>query len=77
MQTSQRPAASASASVIATVTPLPAASPSALMTQRSPKSSRQASAPAFDLRGTFDGPLVASGVIYGPTGRVATRRSDG
>lgn len=32
-----------------------------------------ASAPAFDLRGTFDGPLVASGVIYGPTGRVATR----
>jgi hypothetical protein len=30
-------------------------------------------APAFDLRRTLDGPLVASGVIYGPTGRVATR----
>lgn len=32
-----------------------------------------ATAPAFDLRQTLDGPLVASGVIYGPTGRVATR----
>ena len=30
-------------------------------------------APAFDLRQTLNGPLVASGVIYGPTGRVATR----
>ena len=30
-------------------------------------------APAFDLRQVLDGPLVASGVIYGPTGRVATR----
>ncbi len=29
--------------------------------------------PAFDLRATLNGPLVASGVIYGPTGRVATR----
>jgi hypothetical protein len=29
--------------------------------------------PAFDLPRTLDGPLVASGVIYGPTGRVATR----
>lgn len=30
-------------------------------------------APAFDLRTALDGPLVASGVIYGPTGRVAAR----
>ena len=29
--------------------------------------------PAFDLRAVLDGPLIASGVIYGPTGRVATR----
>jgi hypothetical protein len=29
--------------------------------------------PAFDLRTTLDGPLVASGVIYGPTGRVTAR----
>jgi hypothetical protein len=32
-----------------------------------------ATAPAFDLRQALNGPLVASGVIYGPTGRVATR----
>jgi hypothetical protein len=32
-----------------------------------------ATAPAFDIRAVFDGPLVASGVIYGPTGRVASR----
>lgn len=30
-------------------------------------------APPFDLRQALDGPLVASGVIYGPTGRVAAR----
>lgn len=30
-------------------------------------------APPFDLRQTLNGPLVASGVIYGPTGRVAAR----
>lgn len=30
-------------------------------------------APPFDLRQALNGPLVASGVIYGPTGRVATR----
>lgn len=30
-------------------------------------------APAFDLREALNGPLVASGVIYGPTGRVAAR----
>jgi hypothetical protein len=29
--------------------------------------------PAFDLPAALGGPLVASGVIYGPTGRVATR----
>ncbi len=29
--------------------------------------------PAFDLKTHLSGPLVASGVIYGPTGRVATR----
>lgn len=29
--------------------------------------------PPFDIRQVLDGPLVASGVIYGPTGRVATR----
>jgi hypothetical protein len=29
--------------------------------------------PAFDLRKVLNGPFVASGVIYGPTGRVATR----
>lgn len=29
--------------------------------------------PPFDLRRTLSGRLVASGVIYGPTGRVATR----
>lgn len=32
-----------------------------------------ATAPAFELRQVLDGPLIASGVIYGPTGRVATR----
>lgn len=31
-----------------------------------------ASHPTLDLREAFDGPLVASGVIYGPTGRVST-----
>lgn len=30
-------------------------------------------APPFDLRRALDGPLIASGVIYGPTGRVASR----
>lgn len=30
-------------------------------------------APAFELREALDGPLIATGVIYGPTGRVATR----
>lgn len=30
-------------------------------------------APPFDLRSALNGPLVASGVIYGPTGRVAAR----
>lgn len=29
--------------------------------------------PAFDVQTHLAGPLVASGVIYGPTGRVATR----
>lgn len=29
--------------------------------------------PAFDLRQALDGPIKASGVIYGPTGRVAAR----
>jgi Protein of unknown function (DUF3833) len=29
--------------------------------------------PALDLRQALSGPLVASGVIYGPTGRVAAR----
>ncbi len=29
--------------------------------------------PAFDLGAVFAGPLVANGVVYGPTGRVATR----
>jgi hypothetical protein len=29
--------------------------------------------PALDLRRALSGPLVASGVIYGPTGRVASR----
>lgn len=32
-----------------------------------------ATTPAFDLRKVLDGPLAASGVIYGPTGRVAAR----
>jgi hypothetical protein len=32
-----------------------------------------ATRPAFDLRETLSGPLTASGVVYGPTGRVATR----
>jgi len=32
-----------------------------------------ATMPALDLRQVLDGSLVASGVIYGPTGRVATR----
>lgn len=32
-----------------------------------------ATAPAFELRRALDGPLFAEGVIYGPTGRVATR----
>lgn len=32
-----------------------------------------ATAPAFDLRAVFNGPLVASGAIHGPTGRVASR----
>lgn len=32
-----------------------------------------ATGPALDLRRAFSGPLVASGVIYGPAGRVATR----
>ncbi len=32
-----------------------------------------ATEPAFDIRQALDGPLIASGVIYGPTGRVATR----
>lgn len=29
--------------------------------------------PVFDLRETLNGPLIANGVIYGPTGRVAAR----
>ena len=29
--------------------------------------------PAFDVRRVFNGPLTASGVLYGPTGRVAAR----
>lgn len=29
--------------------------------------------PTFDIRQVLNGPLAASGVIYGPTGRVATR----
>lgn len=32
-----------------------------------------ATTPAFDLRATLDGPLIASGAIHGPTGRVASR----
>lgn len=32
-----------------------------------------AGAPAFELSEVLNGPLVSSGVIYGPTGRVATR----
>ncbi len=32
-----------------------------------------ATRPIFDVRRILNGPLLASGVIYGPTGRVATR----
>lgn len=32
-----------------------------------------AQSPAFDIRAQLDGPILCEGVIYGPTGRVASR----
>jgi len=40
---------------------------------QSPADYAQAGAPAFDLKAHVDGPILCEGVIYGPTGRVASR----
>lgn len=37
------------------------------------KSGDYADGPIFDIRERFQGPIVCEGVIYGPTGRVASR----
>ena len=40
---------------------------------QSPADYAQAGAPAFDMREHLNGPILCEGVIYGPTGRVASR----